>query len=330
MPDEPLDIFAIDDPAKAVDLNAMSWAYRLCKAVQAADEVGLFGALLTAPLDAAGLAARLGTDAEATERLAIVLCGAGLLYRYPCGRYRLTATAREAFDPSSPLYFGHGIAHARQVWARWDGIGEYVKTGQRPGGPPSPAFHNDFVGAMHDYAVRGRAQWLAAHVDLAGRTKLLDLGGGPGTYSIALCQRFPELHAVVWDQPATEPILKANVAKFGLADRIGFQSGDWRTDPFGQGYDCALLSNVLHGPGYGCRERLEQTRAAMVSGGVLLVQDFMLDDDRNGPLAAAEFHLHVGAYTVGEMIAVVKAAGFGEVVYRGRGDAANGLVTAVA
>jgi len=330
MADQPLDIFGIDDPAKAVDLNAMSRAYRLCKAVDAGWSLGIFRALLAAPADSAALAAKLSTDPEATERLAIVLCGAGLLYRYPCGTYRLTKSARESVDPDSPLYFGHGLAHAAQVWARWDGIADYVKTGERKGGPPSPAFHEDFVGAMHDYSVRGRAQWLAGQVDLTGCTKLLDLGGGPGTYSIALCQRFPELSTVVWDMPATEPILRANAAKFGLAERIGFASGDWRTDPFGEGYDAALLSNVLHGPGYGCQERLEKTRTAMVSGGVLLVQDFLMDDDRNGPLAAAEFHLHVGAYTVGEMVEVVKAAGFSDVVYRGRGDAANGLVTAIA
>jgi hypothetical protein len=40
---------------------------------------------------------------------------------------------------------------------------------------------------MHGNAANGVGQWIARQLDLADRKLLLDVGGGPGTYSVALC-----------------------------------------------------------------------------------------------------------------------------------------------
>lgn len=329
MADQPQRIFAIDDPAKALDLQAVAWSYRLCRALQVAQEIGLFAVLLGGPVPVAELGSRLGTDPDVTERLATLLCAAGWLYRGPCDKVRLTPAGREAFAPDSPLAFLHGLNHASHGWARWEHLADYVRTGERVR-LARTGTHEDFVGAMHDYGVRGRVKWFATQPDLSGCATLLDVGGGPGTYSIALCQRYPELRAVVWDQPATESILRANCERFGVADRISFETGDWNQDPFGEGYDAVLLANVLHGPGYGCLERLQKARAALRPGGQLLAVDFLLDDDRNGPLAAAEFLLHVGAFTISEFVQIIREAGFADVMYRGRSPYGHGWASAVA
>lgn len=319
--------FAIDG-RPSVDLEGLSWMYRVARALMVGHKLGVFGELLAGPSTPAAVAAACGILPDPAERLLIVLAATGLLYRQPDGRFRLTADGRAAFDPASPRYYGDGLAHSTQVWDRWHRLEDSLKGVPGGSGPPAGDGFRIFVSAMHDYGIRGRAQWLAGMVDLAGRKKLLDLGGGPGTYSIALCQGFPELRATIWDQEATRPVAAANVARFGLSERIDFVAGDYDRDEFGRDYDVALLSNVLHGTGRGNEERLARTFRALAPGGLLLVQDFLLDDDRNGPLEAAMFNLHVGAYAVGELLAVIGAAGFEDAALRGRGAHGNGLVVA--
>lgn len=325
---EPFDVFEVDG-RPGINWDAVAWGHRVARATQVGWQLGIFQALVPGALTAEAVADRCGTHAETTEKLMVVLAALGLLYRHPNGEFRLTDEGRAAFDPESPLFYGDGLEHARLTVERWHALDDYVRTGRMGGGPPSGDGHQAFVGAMHDYAMRGRARWLAGNVDLAGRRLLLDLGGGPGSYSIALCQRYADLAAVVFDQPQTEPICRDKVARFGLSERIAFKAGDWGRDDYGSGYDCALLSNVLHGAGRGCEDRLARVHAALVPGATLVVQDFLMDDDRNGPLPAAVFYLHVGAYTVGEMLAVIEQAGFAQATLRSMGQTGNGLVTAV-
>jgi tRNA1(Val) A37 N6-methylase TrmN6 len=57
-----------------------------------------------------------------------------------------------------------------------------------------------FTRAQHAGSM-GPAVMLARTFDLAGAKRLLDVGGGSGAFSIALCQRNPELRATVLDFP---------------------------------------------------------------------------------------------------------------------------------
>ena len=58
--------------------------------------------------------------------------------------------------------------------------------------------------------------------DLSGRRRLLDLGGGPGTYAIHFCRHNPDLQATVFDLPTTRPFALKTIERFGLGDRVGF------------------------------------------------------------------------------------------------------------
>lgn len=319
------------DARAAVDLEEVGWAYRVARGIQVAHRVGLFEALLPGAATAAELAGRCETNHAATERLLILMAACGLVVRGADGSYRLSDEGRASFDPASPLYYGEGLAHAMQSWERWDRLEDELRAGERTsslGREPGPRDHAVFVWAMHHYAVRGRARWLAGCLDLTGRRTMLDLGGGPGSYSIALCERFGELRSTILDLAQTQPIAETNIARFGLSERIGFVAGDWNQPDYGGPYDVALLSNVLHGEGKGCEQRLAKAHAALAPGGLLVVQDFLLDNDRSGPLPAAVFNVHVGAYTVGEMLAAVTGAGFTGATLVGRGPHGNGIVTA--
>jgi hypothetical protein len=93
--------------------------------------------------------------------------------------------------------------------------------------------------AMHEMALGGEAQELADNLDLAGRKKLFDVGGGPGTYSIFLCKANPMLRAIVFDLPEAIEIAREVIKSSGMVKSKGlliirdFVLNDSKTGPLG-------------------------------------------------------------------------------------------------
>ena len=209
------------------------------------------------------------------------------------------------------LYQGDIIAHGATAWTFWDRLESIVREGRRAGPAAWDAEqHRRFILGMHNITMAGRGRLFLEHVDLSGRTRLFDVGGGPGTYSILACRKWPELQAVVFDVPETIAIAAERIAAEGMGDRIRTQAGDWNVDEFEAGNDVVLFSNVLHGAGSGAGDKLAKASRSMVPGGLLVVQDFLLDDDKNGPLVPALFNVMVGAFSRRELIDLLIEAGF--------------------
>ena len=76
--------------------------------------------------------------------------------------------------------------------------------------------------------------------------------------------------------------------------------------------------------------KLTKAFRALEPGGLLVVNDFMLNDDKTGPLPAALFNIMVDAYSVEEMIAIIREAGFIETELISRDSkVGNGIITAL-
>jgi cyclopropane fatty-acyl-phospholipid synthase-like methyltransferase len=154
-------------------------------------------------------------------------------------------------------------------------------------------------------------------LDLSGRRKLLDLGGGPGTYAIHFCQAHPDLHAVVFDLPGTRRFAEQTIRRFGLADRVEFAAGDYHKDPLPGRFDTVWLSHILHAENpEACQRLIHKAVQALDRGGVLIVHDFILNDTMDGPLFPALFALNMllgtdggQAYAQGQVEIMLKEAG---------------------
>lgn len=311
-----VDLFNIDNLDQASSLLELNWQFRASRSLMTAHQLGFFEAMRK-PGKAASIAKKCGTDIAMTEKLLTVCCALGVLKRK--GEiFSLNNLAADLFLPESPRYAGGTLDHNEMLWWATTGLPQVVKTGKRSSAPTPPEhfqkhMFEHWIWAMHGIAANGPAQWLASQLDLSDRKLMLDVAGGPGTYSIALCQRFHNLKAVVWDLPDTLMITRKVIDQFGMKGRIKVQKGDWDKDEFRAGCDCLLLSNVLHGPASQAEIRLKQARRALLPEGLLIVHDFLMDNDRSGPLPAALFNLWLGAYTVNGMIEVIRRAGFKDV-----------------
>ena len=86
--------------------------------------------------------------------------------------------------------------------------------------------------------------------------------------------------------------------------------GNWDTDSFGEDSDVVLLSNVLHGPTSQSDMKLGKAYDSMTAEGLLVVQEFLMNDEKTGPLIPALFNIMVGAWSQAELLDVIGKAGF--------------------
>lgn len=298
----------------AREIGRISLHYGSARVIQVAVKSGVFDTLSQSPgLTTADLARQLQLDPITLEKLLIACCALDCLQRTGDG-WTPTEKARIALDPASPLYQGNIIRHTCGVWQTWNDLEHRLQ-----GRTGASVFtddaerewdHRSFILGMRDLAAAGRAQELAERIDLSGRELLIDIGGGPATYSIALCHCYRQLRVELFDQPQTLALAAPLIEEAGLGDRITLVEGDWNDDPFGQNADAVLMSQVLHGPEDHTEMKLAKAHEALKPCGLLIVQDFMLNAEKTGPLWPALFNLMVGAWSVPEMTDRITAAGF--------------------
>lgn len=148
-----------------------------------------------------------------------------------------------------------------------------------------------FSKAQHSGSL-GPARMMAGRVDLSGRRRLLDVGGGSGAYSIAFCTANPQLSATIVDFPQTVDTAKRYAQDAGLADRITHHPGNAITTGWPDSYDVILMSYLWSAVGADDVEVLARRAVdALVPGGLVLVHDFMVDDGHEGPPFAAWYLL---------------------------------------
>jgi hypothetical protein len=232
-----------------VDRALAGW--QPARALMAANRLDFFTALGDEALTAEEVAVRCATHPRST-RLLLNACAALGILEKEGPRYRNSPEAKDSLVRGKPNYIGDMIAHHEDLWQAWSKLHEAVRSNhrvvERYGAAEGPRVHRNFIIAMHNRAMR-IAPLLAEALDLTGRRQLFDVGGGPGTYSISLVQRYPGLRAIVFDLPPTIEIAKTIIAEFGVANLITTRAGDYFRDDFDQGNDVILLSNILHSMG---------------------------------------------------------------------------------
>src|SRR5688572_17772045 len=86
-------------------------------------------------------------------------------------------------------------------------------------------FANQFTAAMDCRGVH-LGQALAKAVNLKGRKRLLDIGGGSGIYSCSLVAHFPNLEAAVFEKPPVDKVAARAIANRGYSERVKVVGGD--------------------------------------------------------------------------------------------------------
>jgi len=309
----------LDGRLRLTRLAIGGWA---AQTLFAGNELGIYDLLNEiGPATSGEVATKLGTDPDATRRLLGALVAIGVL-EDDGDRFANGIGAREFLVSGAP----ESMATWVELIGTWNqtfaNLAESVRTG-RPAEVPeehlgeSDEYTRAFIIGMHDYAV-GPGHELARHLDLSGRKKLLDVGGGPGTYSILLAEANPELSCTVFDLPAVVAIADDVIEKHDLKGRVSTHGGDYHTDTFPKGFDVVLVSNTLHQEDdESCLRIMKEAYEALDPGGICVIQAMPMNETQDGPMWPALHNLLMllvyrggRAYTVRQYSDQMLAAGF--------------------
>ena len=277
----------------------------IARAIQVAQRTGVLHELVTRPATAGELSERLGLRARGTSLLLDSLCAAGVARLRPGDRYELTRRGRKWLDPESPTYVGGFIADTWHYWDWWAGLEDLLRDGRAVelhDKPPDDPYWRSYMQGQYELA-RLSSEAVAKAVRLPdGAQSLLDVAGGHGEFSMALCRRHDGLSATVIDLPGSARVGREIVAAAGMFDRVQHLEGDMFDVDLGGPYDGALCFNIIH--------RLSPDQACIVFGRVaetlrqgapLCVLDLYTrppgDRPDSGSFLGLFFHLTSGADT---------------------------------
>ena len=278
-------------------LSEKASAFRESVVILTANELGIFRGLSANGRSAVEIASDLQLDKTALTALLNVLVSLEIL-SLDGGVYSFSTTGNEFLREGSDLYLGDILRHNFRLLQRWVKLDEVIKTGYPVVDPETRASQSQqdlraFILGMENISKISAVE-LAAAIDLGGVDKILDLGGGPGTYLQIFLERLPGAIGVLLDFPRVVEIAREQTAKKGLQDRISYIAGDMLKNDYGKDYDLIIISNIIHSHSESAVKSIFQKCAdAAAVGGRVIVKDFYLDESGINPPGAALFTLNM-------------------------------------
>jgi SAM-dependent methyltransferase len=243
------------------------------------------------PAGPAEIAGKIGIPTEPTERLMIACASLGLLEKRG-SQYVNAADVEKYLVKGSPTNFGDYLVwQIKGEYDGWKNIASLLR-------PPRGAYDMSDPQTARALTVAGyqssisAGHKLAREFDFSPYSLWLDLGGGSGCYSIAAALRYPHLRTIVFDQANVVVVAEEFIAQAGLSDRVKTHGGHFFQDEFPRGAD--LISYI------GCLQAYEADDVQFVinkafdavePGGGIIFIDYMLNDDKTGPLDPVFRHL---------------------------------------
>jgi ubiquinone/menaquinone biosynthesis C-methylase UbiE len=267
------------------------------------------------------LTRELGANPNSLELFLNALVSLGLL-SHDGRSFSNTKYGLELFVRDKPLFIGDLVMLQQRSCWDWLKLKDCVLTGVSLDQPDFFKTNNEertagFARAMHNTAM-GHAEYLAKKVSLKKHKRLLDVGGGPGTFSVQFLKANPDLKATIFDLPTTLKTTRKYIKEAGLESRVSYQEGDFNQDDIRGTFDACFMSHIIHGQDAEKNQLLfKKIFGALEPGGVFIVQDFYLNPDRVSPqfsvLFALQMLIHTESgrtYTFEEVEAWMTSAGF--------------------
>lgn len=300
-------------------------SFQRTAALKAGIDLGVFTQIGEARLTSAELADRC----QCPERGLRILCDnltiLGFLTKEG-GKYALTPSSAVFLDRKSSAYVGNAVKFllAPALTEAFTDLASTIRRGRLhtsehgTTAPDHPAWV-EFARAMMPI-VGAAAQGAAGLVTLdpTRDARILDISASHGAFGIAFATRNARAQLVALDWEAVLAVTEENARAAGLGARFSRIVGDAFKVDLGRDYDVVLAPNFLHHFNVvECTGFLKRVHAALRPGGRVVIVEFVPNEDRVTPPAAASFSLVMlgttpegDAYTFSEYRQMLAAVGF--------------------
>lgn len=284
-----------DMPKPPSELLDLATAYQRSRVLFALVEFGLPTMLAGADQTSEEIARRLQIHPRAADRLLHAGVALGLLEKVE-GRFRNAPLADEFLIKGKQGYLGEQILlYDRASYPLWSELVPKLREWQpnetEDEMPQEEDQGPESLSAMHNLALL-TARALGLAYDFSRYQRMLDLGGGTGAMSVGICERYPQLRAIVFDLPHIIDVARDFIRESDLSERIETRTGNFKEDDLPTGFDVALLANLLSVASEETnRELLRKLYEQLPDGGAVILSGWILDDSRTGPLIPVLFCL---------------------------------------
>ena len=312
-----------DSSTGTARLQNLSRGHWQAGALQAAIRLELFTAIAEGAKEITEIAEKIGLNLKNAQTLIDVCSSLGLV-EMKDGEYHNAPDVERHLVKGQRGYIGPWLLQGEEAFKFWADITPILKTNK----PPLPQGIYGAAWTDEEAAHRlnqstyniglGSGYRLAHRFDFTPYSLLLDLGGGSGCYSIAICSTHSHMKAIVLDYPTVCKSTERFIADAGLSERITTHPGDLLEADFPTGGNVMLMSsNLPNFSASGLATVYRKAFDAMEKGGAIIILGEALYDDRGGPLASALWNLDETlrggwgeSHTVSEVCNLLKDAGF--------------------
>ena len=291
----------------AEEVSRIAFGFMASKALFAGLHIDVFTLLADGPKNSAEIAGTSGIPMNRVTTLMTALTSIGLVDRDEQGEIYTNSPGASTFLAKGAKYeFGDYLRYQidQQMYPFLGQLNEVIDGSLEPEAVDSyqhwmsdPDQATIYSAAQHAGSL-GPGLTLARLVDLSSAETLLDVGGGTGAMSIRLLENYPDLRSTIIDFPNVAEIGWKFISDAGLVDRIRYIPGNALIAEWPKEQDSILMSYLFSGiPGGEVPRLVEYAYNCLGKGGIFMVHDFMVENDRSGPPMAALWQLQHMAFT---------------------------------
>jgi hypothetical protein len=309
----------------AAELHRLLNGFQVTQAIHVAAVLGVADQLDHEPRPVHDIAAEVGADADALDRLLRALAALGVFREHEGRRYSLSSMgACLRSDSAHPVRPYAVFAAQKHQWDAWGALLHSVRTGENAfravHGVSSWEYRarDPAQNAIFNAAMTGNSRRIDAAVaqayDFGRHARIADVGGGQGALLAALLQRNPASRGVLLDRPHVVAGAPAVFATAGVAGRVDIVGGDM-FEAVPAGCDAHVLKYILHDwDDARCSVLLARCRDALAGGGRVIVVERLVGAPNQDPaVKLADLHMLVGPggreRSLDEFAALFAAAG---------------------
>lgn len=262
-------------PPTDTDINliiSLNGAFATTSALEVAERLDILSKLRSRPTDLTGLVRECSLDTPCARVLLGALASLGLVELDSNGAYRATDIA-VSLVPFLRNY--------------WNGLDERIRAGRAmievDTALGAELFYPGTVTFLSNL-FRHAAKLAAVHLAKPNQ-RVLDLGAGAATWSLAIAVREPSCQVTALDLPPVLDTTRQAICEAGVVRQFTLVGGDFFSSDLGRStFDLAIAGNVCHLFGEtGNRSLLSKLQGALCPGGTIAIMDAVPNEQLDGP-----------------------------------------------